>query len=196
MTGRRPDRVYVDANELFPFTIMDVILALAEDLVIDVVWSDELLDEWQRVITRDGRRTAESAASVAEAVRTFFASGRVDPESYRHLVDETPGGDPDDRVHTAAAIAGGASVLVTRNRRDFPIQHLSQHGVAVMSADEFLSRLLGHRPTAVVETIRRVAAEKRRPHLTPCDIAGRLAHAGAPTFAGRLARRLGCDDLP
>ena len=196
MTGRPPERIYVDANELFPFTIMDVILALAEDLVIDVVWSDELLDEWQRVIVRDGRRTAESASSVAEAVRTFFASGRIDPETYRHRVDETPGDDPDDRVHTAAAIAGGASVLVTRNRRDFPIQDLSQHGVDVMSADEFLSRLLRHRPMAVVETIRRVAAEKRRPSLTPCDIARRLARAGAPTFAGRLARRLGCDDLP
>ncbi len=141
---------------------MDVILAVAEDLVVDVVWSDELLD---------------------------------DPVSYRHLVDETPGSDPDDRVHTAAAIAGGASVLVTRKRCDFPIQHLSQHGVAVMSADELLSRLLRHRPTAVVETIRRVAAEKRCPSLTPCDLAGRLARVGTPTFAGGLARRLGCDDI-
>jgi len=196
VTDRRPERVYVDANELFPFTIMDVVLALAEDLVVDVVWSEELLDEWQRVIVRDGRRTAESAASVAASVRTFFASGRIDPGSYRHLVNETPGSDPNDRVHTAAAIAGGASVLVTRNRSDFPILHLSHHGVAVMSADEFLSRILRHRPAAVVETIRRMAAEKRRPPLTPCDIAGRLARAGAPTFAGRLGRRLGCDDLP
>ena len=61
---------------------------------------------------------------------------------------------------------------------------LNHHGVAVMSADEFLSRLLRCRPTAVVETIRRVAAEKRRPSLTPCDV------------AERLARRLGCDDTP
>lgn len=93
MTGRRPERVYVDANELFPFTVMDVILALAEDLVVDVVWSDELLKEWQRVIVRDRRWTAESAASVAEAVRTFVASGRIDPGSYRHRMDDTPG-DP------------------------------------------------------------------------------------------------------
>ena len=44
----------MDANELFPFAVMDVVLALAEDLVIDFVWSEELLDEWERVIVRDG----------------------------------------------------------------------------------------------------------------------------------------------
>lgn len=107
MSPRRVERVYVDANELFPFTVMDVILGLAEDLVIDFVWSEELLEEWQRVIVREGARSAQSAAAVAGAVRRFFAAGRVDPASYRHRVADMPGRDPGDRVHTAAAIAVG-----------------------------------------------------------------------------------------
>lgn len=39
----RRDRVFVDANELFPFTVMDLVLSLAGDLLIDFVWSEELL---------------------------------------------------------------------------------------------------------------------------------------------------------
>ena len=53
MTEHRRDRVYIDANELFPFAVMDILLALAEDLIIDFVWSEELLDEWERVIVRE-----------------------------------------------------------------------------------------------------------------------------------------------
>jgi len=36
------DRVFVDANELFPFSVMDLVLSLAEDLLVDFVWTDEL----------------------------------------------------------------------------------------------------------------------------------------------------------
>ena len=39
-------RVFVDSNELFPFTVMDLILTLAEDQLFVFVWSEELLDEW------------------------------------------------------------------------------------------------------------------------------------------------------
>lgn len=106
MIERRPDRVFVDANELFPFAIMDIVLALAEDLVIDFVWSDEVLDEWEHVIVREGKRTVDSARQVAQAVRSFFAAGWIDPSTYRAMVEGTPGPDRDDRVHTAAAIGG------------------------------------------------------------------------------------------
>jgi hypothetical protein len=41
VTEPRRHRVFVDANELFPFAVMDVVLALAEDLVIDFIWSEE-----------------------------------------------------------------------------------------------------------------------------------------------------------
>lgn len=190
MIARRPDRVYVDANELFLFTVMDVILGLAEDLVLDLVWSDELLDEWQRVIVREGKRTPESAASVAEAIRTFFAAGRVDPNFYRPSIAATPGRDVDDRVHTAAAIAAGASVLLTRNRRDFPIDHLADNGVQVLSADEYLDGLLVRRPATVLGALRRIAGENvRRPLRAGSTGRSGQRHGEAPAHAARRAGR-------
>ena len=58
-------RVFVDSNELFPFTVMDLVLTLAEDQLIEFVWTEELLDEWERVIVARGKRTKESARSVS-----------------------------------------------------------------------------------------------------------------------------------
>lgn len=58
----RLDRVFVDTNELFPFTVMDLVLALAEHRLIEFVWTDELLDEWERVIVREGQRDVRIGA--------------------------------------------------------------------------------------------------------------------------------------
>ncbi|MCX5342517.1 PIN domain-containing protein [Streptomyces atratus] len=65
-------RVFVDTNVLFPFSVMDVMLSLTEDAIHEIVWSERLLGEWERVIVREGKRSAKSAAAVAQAVRRFF----------------------------------------------------------------------------------------------------------------------------
>lgn len=64
-------RVFVDTNVLFPFSVMDLLLALTEDAVHEVIWTDALLDEWEEVIVGNYRRSAESAASVTATIRAF-----------------------------------------------------------------------------------------------------------------------------
>jgi len=186
------ERVFVDANELFPFSVMDLVLSLAEDLLIDFVWTDELLDEWERVIVREGKRTPEAARSVSEAVRRLFATTRIDPTTYRDLAQDVPGRDPDDRVHAAACAFGAATVLLTRNRRDFPDDFLAEHGVIVSSADDYLVGLLRRRPAAFLDVVGRLASEKHRPPVSPCDLAAGLGRGGAPRLSASLRRRLKC----
>lgn len=182
-------RVFADTNVLFPFSLMDLLLTLAEDYVHDLVWSDRLLDEWQRVIVREGHRSGEAAARVAECIRTGFADACVPEEDYKHLLAELDGPDPDDVHHMAAAIAGHADILITWNLDDFPAEVLGRYGIAVAPPDPYLCALLDQQPVEVLTTIGRIARRKRRPPMTAYDIADALARAGAPAFAQR-ARRL------
>ena len=184
--------MFVDANELFPFSVMDLVLSLAEDLLIDFVWTDELLEEWERVIVREGTRTPETARSVSAAIRRFFPTTHIDPTTYRDRTQEVPGRDPDDRVHAAACAFGGATVLLTRNRRDFPREFLAEHGVIVSSADDYLTGLLHRQPTAFLDVVGRLASEKRRPPVTPCYLAAGLGRGGAARLSASLQRRLRC----
>lgn len=46
-------RVFIDTSVLFPFSILDLMLALTEDSVHEVIWSQALLAEWERVIVRE-----------------------------------------------------------------------------------------------------------------------------------------------
>jgi len=123
-------RVFVDTNVLFPFSVMDLMLALTEDGVHEVLWTDALLDEWERVIVRQQRRSPDSAANITTAIRDYFVDSQVAVSSYAHLVDDMPSGDPDDRHHIAAAVAGNAELIITWNRGDLPAEHLQGHELA------------------------------------------------------------------
>ena len=119
---------------LFPFSVMDLMLALTEDSVHEVLWTQALLAEWERVIVPEQRRSAASAAAITAAIREYFPENEVPEPTYAHLIDQMPGKDPDDRVHMAAAIAGGAKVIVTWNQPDFPAEALAAYGVQGASA--------------------------------------------------------------
>jgi predicted nucleic acid-binding protein len=188
----RHERVFIDTSELYPFTIMDVLLTLSENLLFTWVWTDELLEEWERVIVRSEQRTPESARSVTDAVRAWFERSRIDPADYRGDITEDLSPDPDDRVHIAACLGGRADVLLTRNTDDFQTERLTDAGVQVMTADEFLVGLLRRRPTAVHDAFVSTAAARRRLPITPCELADLIQRAGAPRFAERMRRRLCC----
>lgn len=183
-------RVFVDTNVLFPFSVMDPMLALTEDDVHEVIWTETLLREWQRVIVREQRRSAASAAAITAAIREFFADSEVREDSYRHLVAAMPGNDPDDHHHMAAALAGGARVIVTWNRDDLPAADLAARGLEVIDPDRYLLRLLRRFPREITDTVIRLAGEKQHPPKTPGDLADDLRRAGLTHFWAHLERRL------
>jgi len=171
--------VLVDTSVLFPFSVMDLFLALTEDAVHEVLWTDDLLDEWERVIVRERRRTPETAASVTAAIQEFFADARIELSAYEHLINRMPGNDPDDHPHMAAAVAAGANTLVTANLGDFPAEPLAALGVRVVGPDVYLCELLADYPDEVVATVVRMAAEKTRPPRSPCSVWGAFSVSGS-----------------
>ena len=183
-------RVFVDTNVLFPFSVMDVMLALSEDGVHEVLWTRSLFAEWERVIVRRQRRSVVSATSATAAIREFFPECEVPEQEYAHLVGQMPGADQDDRLHMAAAIAGRSEAIVTWNLADFPSRPLARWGMRVCLPDEYLCELLQAWPDEVLRTVVRLAAEKRRPPLSATDLVRVLSKAGVPVFADRVQSRL------
>jgi predicted nucleic acid-binding protein len=179
-------RVFADTNVLFPFSVMDVLLALSEDSIHDVVWTDALLDEWEEVIVRGHKRTPGTAASVTAVIRDFFADSKIEWAEYEHLIDEMPGADPDDHEHMAAAVVRQPCTILTHDTAGFPSKPLAERGVRVTDPDTYLCELADELAGEVADTIVRLAAEKRRPPKTPQDLLDDLASAGVPRFADRV----------
>jgi len=172
---------------------MDLLLALSEDGVHEVIWTNALLDEWEEVIVREHKRTPESATGVTRAIREFFQDGRVRRDEYEHLLSEMPGPDEDDHEHMAAALARQPCTILTRDAKHFPGESLADRGVRVAHPDTYLGELLGELPGEVTDTLVRLAAEKKRPPKTAQDLLDDLAAAGVPRFAAKarsiLAKR-------
>ena len=51
-----------------PVFDQDLLLGLDEDGFHRIVWSDDLLAEWERVIVREDQRTADSASSIVATI--------------------------------------------------------------------------------------------------------------------------------
>lgn len=179
-------RVYVDTSVLFPFSVMDLFLALAEDSIHHVLWTDELLDEWERVIVREHQRTPESAAAVTNAIREFFDDTRIEPTLYRGRISTMPGSDHDDHVHSAAAIAAGADALITWDKAGFPPKELAELGLRVLDPDTYLVELLDELGNDVIVTVEQLAQSKTRPPMSTQDLLEAMDRAGLQHFTERL----------
>lgn len=93
-------RVFADTNVLFPFSIMDLLLALSEDMVHEVLWTERLLAEWQRVIDPDTYLCElfdEFPGEITETV-VRMAAGKHrppwTPEDLAHVLHEGSGPRP------------------------------------------------------------------------------------------------------
>jgi hypothetical protein len=71
---------------------------------------------------------------------------------------------------------------------------LSEHGVEVMRADDYLCRLMTRHPASVTAAFLATAQARRRPPVTPQELADRIEAAKAEKFAALIRVRL--EDRP
>ena len=79
--SQRRDRVYVDTATLYPISIADLVLRLAEIGIIELVWTDYLLDETTRVLVDDKQlsRAAATPTSATASAKRFPTATLNDP---------------------------------------------------------------------------------------------------------------------
>ena len=96
---------------------------------------------------------------------------------YRPLWSSMVVAELERNLALAAAVRGGAEVLVTENLRDFPPDAVRPYGREVISQDTFLLDQFDLRPADVLGALRRQASRYRR---EPRDVAALLAVLGSP----------------
>jgi predicted nucleic acid-binding protein len=176
----RLDRVFVDSATLYPISLADLVLRLAEAGMFDLLWSDHLLDEIQRVLVDKKGLPNQSARYFCECIREAFPEGRIEPELYLPLVASRSGPDPDDHVHSAAAVAGGATVVLSADKTGYPVRDIAP--ARRRNPDAFLTALLRRHPQDVLSVVDALGESLRSP-LARAAVLARLAAAGAPGFA-------------
>ena len=148
--------------------------------MFDLLWSDDLLDEIERVLTDKKGLSTLAARYFCQCIREAFPEGRIEPESYRPLVASRIGPDPDDHVHSAAAVAGGATIVLSADKTGYPVRDIAP--ARRRNPDAFLTDLLRRHPQDVLSVVDEMGQSLRSP-LTRDEVLARLGAAGAPGFA-------------
>lgn len=166
--------IVLDACVLYPASLRDLLLALAALDAFDVAWTDEILEEVRRNVVADHPDIDPDrfASHTLGAMRTAFPEANV--TGYEHLVP-TLDNDPKDRHVAAAAIAAGASAIVTENIRDFQSSMLEAAGIEVLTTGDLIARLLDTEAGVVVSAVEHLARRWTRPARSVTEILELLA---------------------
>ncbi|MDL9978720.1 PIN domain-containing protein [Microbacterium sp. ASV49] len=171
---------------LYGALLNDFILELADRGLYRPLWSTDILNELRKNLIEAGENAALIDKRIATMV-SYFPDAMVD--GYASLVP-TMTCDAKDRHVLAAAVRGGAEVLVTFNLKDFPPESTRGFDVEVVHPDDFLLDQLDlhHAPTlrALVELVDGYAS----PTMQIDDYLLALTRAGVPRFADAARSRL------
>lgn len=107
--------VFLDTNVLYPTSLADTPLRLAESDGIRPCWSVDVMIELERNLAR--RVTPEKASRRCRTTKAAFPEAMV--SGYEGIVGGM-GNDPKDRHVLAAAVHSDCEVIVTFNTKDFP----------------------------------------------------------------------------
>ena len=108
---------------------------------------------------------------------------------FEPLISELDLPDENDRPVLAAAIHGGASVIVTANLKDFPRIRLQKYGIKALKPDDFIMDLIEVAPQAVLEAIRMQRANMKNPPATVPEFLGTLEKQGLRRVVAWLRQR-------
>jgi len=106
---------------------------------------------------------------------------------YESLIDGLDLPDADDRHVLAAAIVGGASVIVTYNLKDFPAEKLSPFGIHAEHPDQFISNLFDFSSAEVASKVKVIRARLKNPAVTVEDLLDTYLQSGLPETVADLS---------
>lgn len=180
MAAAQRDRVFADTATFYPISIADLVMRLAEIGIFELVWSDYLLDEIERVLVERKRLPQSAAEYFCDCIRETFPGGRIPRSAYEHLLASRTGPDPADHEHSAAAVAGNVNVILSADRTGFPMRDTSP--ARRRHPDEYLAELLNLFPSEIAGVLTEMASSRREPSLVH-DIIAALKRAGLRRFA-------------
>lgn len=186
--------VLADANVLYSRVLRDYLLYAADQEVIAVTWSPQILAEVTEHLEQNVAGFDQAAGErLVHAMNRAFPYAAVDPgAAHLRLLEEVLNQaalpDEGDRHVIAAAIAAEATVLCTSNVKDFPAEVMMVLGLEVLTPDQLLSRLVADYEPQMYAAHRTAVASLKG--ATDQSTVEALRRAGAPTTADLMRHLL------
>jgi len=180
-----PFIAFYDANVLYPAELRNFLMHLALMGVFRAKWSADVHQEWIGSLLKN---RPDLTRSQVERTRQLMDKAAPDAliTGYEHLIPGLVLPDERDRHVLAAAIHGAASVIVTCNLMDFPLQALQEFDIEAQHPDEFILSLFELSPALVAEAAENHRTSLKNPAKTVKEYLDSLAKQDLPKTATAL----------
>jgi len=164
----------LDTSVLWPSLQRDFLLSLAAEGLYRPLWSEAILEELNthealKLVSRG--TTPDDAATRTEHLLTRMRMAFDDAivTGWEPLEGTFGLPDPDDEHVVAAAMVGGAGVIVTHNVKDFPATEVPRH-IDVQTPREFAANAVSVAPPRAVRALTEIAKRHRNPKHSPDEL--------------------------
>ena len=141
--------VLADASILFSRTLRDYFLYAADEGIIEIHWSQQILDEMSRNLQKRLGLMKAATDRLEILMNEFLEHALIDTNTEDvALVSQVPM-NKDDRHVLAAALSVEADIVLTDNTRHFPRDWMTAHGIQLMTSRKLLVDLAEHYPDSV-----------------------------------------------
>ncbi|MFC1416397.1 PIN domain-containing protein [Streptacidiphilus cavernicola] len=164
--------VLYDSNVLYPNTVRDLLIRLAQQGIVQAKWTEQILDEVEAALRRNGIADDEKRARLRRLMNAAVRDCTV--TNYEPLIEGLKLPDPDDRHVLAAAIKASAQVIVTDNGKHFPPDYLAEWGIERKTADDFVMDLIDMNGRVVYGCVVEIVNSRRKMAATIDDVLDQL----------------------
>jgi hypothetical protein len=174
----------LDACVLYPSTLRSFLMYLGVTDLFRARWTNDIHNEWMRNVRED---YPDITQAQVERIRDLMNTNVRDCliSGYEPLIPALALPDAEDRHVLAAAIKGGADVIVTFNLKHFPEDALKPYGIEAVHPDDFLNSQLDLAPNVVCAAAKRQRESLKNPPMTVAEYLESLERQGLPkTVAG------------
>ena len=178
--------VLLDSCVLYPAPLRSLFMYLAVTDLFQARWTLSIHEEWMRSVRNDYPDITQAKLERVRGLMNSHVRNCL-VEDYESLIPSLTLPDPDDRHVLAAAIRGGANLIVTFNLRDFPKEVLTPFGIEAQHPDDFVSHLLNQAPAIVCAAVKRQRESLKAPPKTVAEFLDILARQSLPQTAAQLA---------
>jgi len=153
----------IDSNVLYSVELTDLFLTFATHRLIQLHWSEVILEEVRRSLLRTGRLSPPlinyRLTAMERALPNALASVTEDEVRSMQISEN-------DRHVLALAVVSAADSIITFNVRDFPRDYCENLGIAILTPDETAAELASHDLVGATNAVHEIAHRRRNPTIS------------------------------
>jgi predicted nucleic acid-binding protein len=186
MAGNARYTAVLDACVLYPLAIADSLVSLAVNGLFAAKWTTKIEEEWIGALEKNRPDLVGKLESRRDSMRDAVPDWEIPEDAWTPLAGSLVLPDPNDVHVLAAAIAGHADCIVTKNHRDFPADVMAPYEIDVLDPDEFILNQWDLECLPVMAAFKGMRARRQKPTESVEDFAHAFEKNGLPATAQKI----------